>query len=87
MGPVTDLRHTVDLGTALGGAVPVPLKLVVVAGPEVGREVALAPSVEIGAEEECDLVLTDRAVSGRHARVKVTKGIAAFAAAVWFDWL
>jgi transcriptional regulator with GAF, ATPase, and Fis domain len=50
------------------------LKLVVVAGPEVGREVALAPAVEIGADEACELVLSDPAVSGRHARVKITKG-------------
>jgi transcriptional regulator with GAF, ATPase, and Fis domain len=46
---------------------PVPAKLVVIAGPEQGREIALDGTVQVGTDAACHLVLTDARVSRRHA--------------------
>jgi transcriptional regulator with GAF, ATPase, and Fis domain len=72
-GDVADQRHTVNIG-ASGATTRVPLKLVVLAGPDVGCEVALSPAVEIGADPACELVLKDPAVSRRHARISIGEG-------------
>ena len=45
----------------------VAAKLVVVAGPDAGREIALDRKVEIGTDPSCQLVLSDPAVSRHHA--------------------
>jgi two-component system, NtrC family, nitrogen regulation response regulator GlnG len=50
-------------------AANVAVKLVVIAGPDEGKEVPLAGKAEIGADPSCDLVLRDGAVSRRHASV------------------
>ena len=50
-----------------------PLKVVVIAGPEEGREVPLDVPVTIGTDSGCDLVLTDRAVSRRHVALTVDR--------------
>jgi transcriptional regulator with GAF, ATPase, and Fis domain len=47
------------------------LKLVVVAGPDEGREVAVRTLAEIGTGAECQLQLTDPSVSRRHVSVAV----------------
>jgi pSer/pThr/pTyr-binding forkhead associated (FHA) protein len=51
----------------LGAALGVPAKLVVVAGTEEGREVALDGVVHVGSDPENELVLSDTRVSRRHA--------------------
>ena len=69
--------HTVDFGGPVddgGPGKPVALKVVVVAGPEEGREVPLDTAVAIGSDETCDLVLTDRSVSRRHVTLTVERG-------------
>ena len=44
------------------------IELRVISGPDVGQEVSLGlPSVRIGTASDNDLVLTDRAISRRHA--------------------
>jgi DNA-binding NtrC family response regulator len=50
------------------------LKLVVVGGPDEGREVPFDGTVEIGADPACGLVLEDSAVSRRHAQIAVSPG-------------
>lgn len=45
-------------------------KLVVVAGPNEGRELALAREVVIGSDPSCNLQLDDKSVSRRHASVR-----------------
>jgi len=44
----------------------------VVDGPDRGATVDLGPSVVVGRDGDCDLVLSDSSVSGRHARLAVT---------------
>jgi transcriptional regulator with GAF, ATPase, and Fis domain len=63
---------TVDIGSTAGDGVPV--KLVVVSGPDAGRETPLSGAIEIGADSACDLPLTDPTVSRRHARVTLDEG-------------
>jgi transcriptional regulator of acetoin/glycerol metabolism len=70
----SDLTHTIEFGDPARGGAAVALKLVVLAGAEAGREVALAGAAEIGADASCHLVLADPAVSRRHARVAVQRG-------------
>ena len=48
---------------------PVPLKLTVLSGPDEGREVPFETFIEVGSDPACGLVLTDRSVSRRHARL------------------
>ena len=72
-------QETVALGTVDAGAgAPISgkmaLKLVVVAGPDEGREVPVDGVVEIGADAACALELHDPAVSRRHARVTFAVG-------------
>jgi DNA-binding NtrC family response regulator len=65
-------EETVDIGSAEGDRVPV--KLVVVAGPDVGREIPLGAAAELGADASCELPLSDPTVSRRHARVAFERG-------------
>jgi DNA-binding NtrC family response regulator len=58
---------TVELGSQAAPAIPV--KLVVLAGPDEGKEIPLGGTAQIGADPTCDLVLRDPAVSRRHASV------------------
>lgn len=70
--------HTLDIGSDGGGhdaARPPSLKVVVVAGPEEGREVALERGITIGADPSCDLVLTDRAVSRKHLSLSLDSNV------------
>jgi transcriptional regulator with GAF, ATPase, and Fis domain len=53
---------------------PVALKVVVVGGPDEGRELPLDTSVMIGTDQSCDLVLTDRSVSRKHLTLTVDRG-------------
>lgn len=70
-----DARYTADLSSAPPDRVkPTPAKLVVVSGPDEGREFALEGSLEIGREPDCGLVMTDLAVSRRHAVVTSVGG-------------
>ena len=73
---MSSLSHTVDIGSgpAGEGGAPVALKLVVVAGPQMGTEIPLAGVAEIGADATCQLVLTDPAVSRKHVRITVDGG-------------
>jgi transcriptional regulator with GAF, ATPase, and Fis domain len=57
-----------------GAGKPVALKVVVVAGAEEGREVALDAAVTIGSDATCDLVLTDPAVSRKHVTLALDRG-------------
>ena len=50
------------------------MKVVVVAGPDEGREVPLDRTVEIGADPTCQLVLQDASVSRKHASVSIASG-------------
>jgi DNA-binding NtrC family response regulator len=68
------LGYTVDIGGGDATSTPVALKLVVVDGPDAGAEVPIAGPSEIGADPSCALVLTDPAVSRRHARVTIGNG-------------
>ena len=77
-GPI----HTADIAgpDGAGGAAderagkPVALKVVVVAGPEEGREVSLDSIVNIGTDATCHLVLTDPAVSRKHVTLALDRG-------------
>jgi len=51
-----------------------PLKLVVVAGPDEGKEIALGSSATIGADPDSTLALQDRLVSRKHATVSHVDG-------------
>jgi DNA-binding NtrC family response regulator len=52
----------------------IPLKLVVVAGVDQGREVPFDGTAVIGADHSCELVLHDRSVSRRHVSVERGRG-------------
>jgi two-component system, NtrC family, response regulator len=52
----------------------VPVKLVVVAGPDEGLEVAVERALKIGADPSCQLVLQDTAVSREHCVVSSIGG-------------
>ena len=68
MGPTHLLRHE-----ALGG--PVELKLLVVSGPDFGKQLVLRDgNYLVGKTPAADLVLTDGAVSREHLRVRVVRG-------------
>ncbi|MBX3234456.1 MAG: sigma 54-dependent Fis family transcriptional regulator [Labilithrix sp.] len=70
----SSLGYTVDIGDGEAAGTPVALKLVVVDGPDAGAEVPIDGPSEIGAEPGCALVLSDPAVSRRHARVAIGNG-------------
>ncbi len=59
--------------TVLGGG-QVAAKLVVVAGPDQGLEVALNGTIAVGSLDECEMQLRDAAVSRRHATFSVSDG-------------
>ena len=49
------------------------IEIRVISGPDTGQEASLGlPSVRIGTAADNDLVLTDRAVSRRHAEIRMT---------------
>ena len=61
----------------LSGKLPgteVAVKLVVVSGPDEGRELPLGAAVKIGTDAACQLVLTDSAVSRQHAVISWVSG-------------
>lgn len=65
---------TIDIaGTGAGTAAPVPLKIVVLSGPDEGKEAPLGPSCEVGSDPDCDFVLNDPSVSRRHARITIER--------------
>jgi transcriptional regulator with GAF, ATPase, and Fis domain len=66
--------RTLDVGATRAGGERVPLKLVVVAGPDEGREMPLDRAITIGSDPECELCLTDRAVSRKHCEVALDRG-------------
>ena len=66
--------HTIDIaGADAGGPAPVPLKIVVLSGPDEGKEAPLGSTCEVGSDPECDFALTDPSVSRRHARVTIER--------------
>jgi len=72
--PPDDGRPTDSLVQADVPAVPEGLRLVVVAGPDTGRELALCRGTYfVGKADGCDLVLSDGAVSRRHLQVAVVR--------------
>ena len=72
--PPDDGRPTDSLVQADGPALPEGLRLVVVAGPDAGRELALCRGTYfVGKADGCDLVLSDGAVSRRHLQVAVVR--------------
>ena len=52
----------------------VALKIVVLAGPDEGKEAPLGSTCEIGSDPDCDFSLTDPSVSRRHARLTIDGG-------------
>ena len=69
-------RNTIDPTVTPAPKAPQRLaaKVVVVAGPEEGREVAVDDLLDIGSDGACALVLTDPAVSRRHVSVSARDG-------------
>ncbi|MGE5181408.1 MAG: sigma 54-interacting transcriptional regulator, partial [Acidobacteriota bacterium] len=66
--------RTLDVGATRSGApTRVPLKVVVVGGPEEGLEVPLDGAIVVGTDPSCELVLTDRAVSRKHCTLEVER--------------
>ena len=69
-----DGRPTDSLVQAEAPAVPEGLRLVVVAGPDRGRELVLTRGTYfVGKADGCDLVLSDGAVSRRHLQLQVLR--------------
>ena len=56
------------------GAPAVPVKLVVVQGPDEGREIAVERTVKIGTDPSCPFQLTDPSVSREHCVVSAIAG-------------
>src|SRR5689334_5707662 len=72
--PKESLSFTVEAdGTVLTAPRGMSFKLVVVGGPDEGKEVPLDGVIEIGADPACGLQLSDKSVSRRHASVAVGK--------------
>lgn len=68
--------HTIDLaGPDANGVAPVALKIVVLSGPDEGKEAPLGSTCEIGTDSRCGFVLTDSSVSRKHARISIERGI------------
>jgi DNA-binding NtrC family response regulator len=65
--------HTAVL-SQLHGRAGVSAKLVVVAGPDEGREAMVEAPVVVGSDPACHLVLSDKAVSRRHLQVSLAGG-------------
>ncbi|HEY8077614.1 MAG TPA: sigma 54-interacting transcriptional regulator [Labilithrix sp.] len=67
--------HTIDIaGPDAKSPAPVALKLVVLGGPDEGKEAPLGSTCEVGTDADCDFVLTDSSVSRRHARLTIERG-------------
>jgi DNA-binding NtrC family response regulator len=66
--------HTVDVAGPAGPDAPVALKVVVVAGPEEGRERPLDGVLAVGSDPSSGLVLSDPAVSRRHLSLSLERG-------------
>ncbi len=69
-----DDSRTLDVSAIEKGSQDVALKVVVVAGPEEGLELALDREVVVGSDPSCQLQLSDRAVSRRHAKLVAEGG-------------
>ena len=65
---------TIDIAPDVAGGAKVALKLVVLSGPDEGKETPLGTSCEVGSDPDCDFPLTDGSVSRRHARISIEKG-------------
>lgn len=72
--PVVDGTEIIVAATNLPLSVQFEaIELRVLAGPDAGREISLGlPSVRIGTASDNDLLLTDRAISRRHAEIRMT---------------
>ncbi|MCB9645361.1 MAG: FHA domain-containing protein [Deltaproteobacteria bacterium] len=73
LGELADLEESAKETRAKVEAEPVAprgLKLIIVDGPDLGMEWAFkVPEVTLGRDEDCELMMSDIAVSRRHARV------------------
>jgi DNA-binding NtrC family response regulator len=66
--------HTIDIaGPDARNPAPVALKIVVLGGPDEGKEAPLGSTCEVGTDPDCDFVLTDSSVSRRHARLTIER--------------
>jgi DNA-binding NtrC family response regulator len=66
--------HTIDLSSEGGSGAPVALKIVVLSGPDEGKEAPLGSTCEIGSDPDCDFPVADPSVSRRHARLSIEQG-------------
>src|SRR5262249_24885448 len=69
-----DPTRTIDAGGPVGPAPPMALKVVVVPGPDDGKEAPLISTVEGGADPACQLSLQDPAASRKHVSVSLAGG-------------
>lgn len=72
LGELADLAEVPDTRAAVetDQAAPRGLRLIIVAGPDIGTEWAFKqPEVVMGRDEECEIMMNDIAVSRRHARI------------------
>jgi DNA-binding NtrC family response regulator len=66
-------QHTAPLTRGTASAQAKPLRLVVLEGPDRGREVVVAVgTATVGSQKGCDLVLSDPTVSRRHLSVELS---------------
>lgn len=77
LGELAELEGTPDT-RAVVEAEPAPPKgcrLIIVAGPDLGMEWAYkVPEIVMGRDEDCELVMSDIAVSRRHAKIALEGG-------------
>jgi hypothetical protein len=74
LGELADLAEVPDTRAAVetDQSAPRGLRLIIVAGPEIGTEWGFKqPEVVMGRDEECEIVMNDIAVSRRHARISL----------------
>ena len=68
---VPDTRAAIEAEAAA----PKGCRLIIVAGPDLGMEWAFkTPEIVLGRDEECDLMMSDIAVSRRHAKIALEDG-------------
>jgi DNA-binding NtrC family response regulator len=73
--PLDEPTQTDVIGFTGAGTLPSPLRLLVISGPDAGRELCLERGTYlVGKEPGCALVLTDPAVSRHHLEVAVLEG-------------
>ncbi len=66
---------TIDIsGADARRPAPVALKIVVLAGPDEGKEAPIRASCDVGTDPGCDFPLTDSSISRRHARISIDRG-------------